>query len=199
MFVTGKEDFVALITGVHTQMQRDPLPRSNLQATVLTLPRRALNAHGVRADVPHPIDEASAGKLVRDAVAAKGALRNLPEVTVGPLEAFSIPLATATARDAAVPQRVLCGRALLVANDEAALVLEQSTSEAAFRESNRIGAGSQWLRLKAGSGALLCTRDAGKAEAGKEREADQVTVVWLRFVGTTTKPIEKQVGEKAGR
>jgi hypothetical protein len=126
-------------------------------------------------------------------------LRNLPEVTVLPLEAFSIPLAATPERDAAASGRALCGRALLVANDEAAFVLDSSTSEASFRKLDGTRVSSQWLRLKSGAGALLCARDAGKPVAGKENEVDQVTVVWLRFVGTTTKPIEKQVGEKAGR
>jgi hypothetical protein len=143
-----------------------------VQCTVFTRPAQATD----RAVGPVTIDEIMAGKLLKAALAAGGAIRNLPETGAPPLVPFvatarpaprpgaAAPAPPATAAD--VPVRCV---ALVLGDDDVALTVRLDGSGAAPRE--------HFIRAQVGTGALLTF-------AG----ATHTTCVWLRVVAL--RPIE---------
>jgi len=78
------------VKGMLEQLRQEHLPRARLQCSLLTMPAAVAKAHDLATGALVPADEAAFGKLVRDAVKAKGVLQNLPEVIAATLEPFVV-------------------------------------------------------------------------------------------------------------
>ena len=71
-------------------LAEDVVVRTRIHCSVLTLPRAAATAEGLKAGKPLIVDAATLTRLARVAMKQRGALRNLQEVAVAPLRPIAI-------------------------------------------------------------------------------------------------------------
>ncbi|HEX5051209.1 MAG TPA: hypothetical protein VFZ65_05520, partial [Planctomycetota bacterium] len=93
LLVRDTADNIELVTKAVEQLMAEDAAnptRWRLQCSLVTLPAKVAAERGIVAGKVVPVDEAAASRLVRDAVAAKGSLQNLPEVVVNPLVPFVV-------------------------------------------------------------------------------------------------------------
>jgi len=186
MLVSGSKETIDLVAGIHEQLGKPERREWNVQCSVLTLPRKMATAHGILALAVTPVEEAAAGMLIKEAVQAKGMLRNLPEGRIEPLVPFSFGPGVDAEKPEAKPQPGVRVEALMTGDEEAAFAMQLSWPEIASRplQAQRREC---TFRLKAGAGVMMM----GPADKYAS-EDEEVFVLWLRFAGVTTPRPEQQ-------
>lgn len=86
--VFGTVEQRTMVTAMLEQLRKDPLVLARLQCSLVTLPTAAAKELAPAAGTAAPMDEATFGKLAREATKQKGTLQNLPEVVFTPLAPF---------------------------------------------------------------------------------------------------------------
>jgi hypothetical protein len=178
ILLQGTAEDMELMTAMLAQLQRADLQELRVQCTLVTMPMAVATAAGLALDQPLAVEESQAGRILKDAVAAKGTLRNLPEAGLLPAQSAILGRPAAIARpDAApVPFAELRVRveALPTAEDEGWFALqlldgEQRNDTVAPR---KVAMADAKLRLKMGHGAMVMAA-----------RGEQATVLWVRFTG----------------
>ncbi len=178
LLVSGPQEQVDAIVGVVNRLSATQVPTLRVQCTLVRLPRQIAAAHELEVGRAVPIDEAKAGALIKQAIAAKGSLQNLPETLVRPLVPFRAEPPAGDGATAA-PQLRVRGEAVLATDREAwfdVQLVEGKLPEdpTLLPPSRRL---HQALRLEVGTGAMLLAPPR-KDDA---KDAD-VVALWLRFV-----------------
>lgn len=168
LLASGEEGVVALVVRVHRQLAA-PERRVALQCTLLSLPRKLAVAQAV-PKVPTAVTEPVAGALIKLAVQAGGAVRNLPECTARPLRTFAMR----AGKDVRDQAPVVQGEFVPLDEQEVAVAVK-------FRGPDAPGSTPPAMldltfRLKAGAGVWLMLEP--NAKPGDD---EQVAVIWLRL------------------
>lgn len=193
MLFSGQREQMAVFEGIVKQLHRAERRELLVQCTVVRMTRALAKQHGLVINLPTPVDEVAAGKILKAALQAKGSLQNLAEVRARPLVPFRAePQADARkagATPAPAPLR-LRGDVVLVADDEALFAL-QAVCTALPEDPTMLPASpllDTTFRLRAGTGVMLLTK-AGMPEApatGDQAPAaagdGEAVALWLRFV-----------------
>ncbi len=94
LLVRGTDEQRTLVLAMLEQLRKEPPVLARLQCSMVTLPTAAAKELAPAVGAAVPMDEATFGKLAREAVKQKGSLQNLPEVVFTPLAPFVMePLA----------------------------------------------------------------------------------------------------------
>jgi hypothetical protein len=174
LVLMGGNDQFETMSSALAQLRRPDLQELRLQCTLVSMPLSVAIADGMATGKVLEVDEVKAGKVLKDAVAAKGTLRNLPEGGCLPLQPGLVGKMRGDARGAEAasdPFGHTCVRAeaLPIADDEAWFALQLARD--AGRDFPPPLEGS--VRLKLGGGAMMM------AALG-----EQAVVLWVRFVSS---------------
>jgi hypothetical protein len=187
--VIGSSEQITATKCLLDQLRRADLQEVRLQCTQVTMPLPVAAASGLAAGKVVEVDEGKAGKMIKDAVAAKGTLRNLPEAGILPLQpcVMTLPRREATAAVAAQP----FGR-----SEVRVVALPLSEKEVWFslrwRGEPADGPGRPQapqfetaMRLEPGRGAMVMSP-----------QDQQAVVLWVRFAFTRNAvPAEEKAGK----
>lgn len=171
-------------------LRKGPERELRLHCTLVHLPMQAAIEQQLVAGQVTPIDEPTAGKLLKAAVQAKGRVHNLPELKVRPLLPFRLeppPDASKPTSDT-TPTRVR-GDALLVSDQEALFYVQMVAGDLPLDPTILPYAMlfDEVFRLQVGTGIVILARNAIDAPADAPAVA-----LWLRFVDVTAAPPAKK-------
>jgi hypothetical protein len=173
-FVQGTPDQIETAKSAHAQLARPDLQELRVQCTVVTMPLDAATAAGLAAGKVLEVDEASAGKVIKAAVAAKGAFRNLPEEGGLPLQPFVL--------GKAAEQKPRNAAEMMAGSQVRIEALPLSAAEAWFA--------LQWTGELPGDGAKPATKSefeacmrlkVGGGAMVMSAQGKQAVVLWLRL------------------
>jgi len=192
LIMQSTKEQMSLVEAMVSQLRRAQQTEMHVQCTLVTVPEAMATALRLEPGTPRPVDQAAAGKLLKDAVAAKGTIQNLPEANALPLTTFVVAAskkkdgtAKGTDEDLSVQ-----GEGLLLADDEVMLALHLRRGPAAGGSSDQVEEATgptvgHMVRLKSGAGALLTTRIGGPT-----------TVLWVRLVAIATPVLPVKDGDR---
>jgi hypothetical protein len=190
--VQGQRESCDVVQSVLDELRREPLPRFHVTCTVLVMPWEVAEAHGLATDEVQEADVAAMTNLMRDVVKQKGTLLNLPETIARPLVPF-----VAEPRIGAVGKQPpddaknlwLRGEAVAVSPEEALFRVQLLRNSLPEDRSvlPRATVCDRAFRLRVGNGVTMTMRSNRTS-----------TVVWLRFLSTSTVAPKADRPDKAG-
>lgn len=148
----------------------DTIVRARVQYSVLTMPRAAAEAEGLKSGAAVSVEVANLTRLVRAAIEQGGTLRNLPEVVATPLRPFAVEVV----RAGEAPPLRLRAELVPLGDGEALLGLHVVRGELPANLSNVPDAGENLLA----SPVLRLTKDA--VTLLPLRDGDTATVLVVR-------------------
>jgi hypothetical protein len=179
--VVGTLEQIKEVRVLLDQLRRQDLQELRVQCTQVTMPLQTAAAAGLAAGKVVEVDEGRAGKVFKDAVAAKGTLHNLPEAGVLPLQPCVMiqPRREGKAETEPFARSEVRVQVLPLGDDEAWFALKwrgETQGAAGAVQSAAAGAEPKFeaaMRLKAGKGAMVMSV-----------QGQHAVVLWVRFCFT---------------
>ena len=198
LLVSADQQPADFAIGIVELLRKDPARELRVHCTLVHLPMQVATEHALVAGQVTPVDEPTAGKLLKAAVQAKGRVHNLPELEVQPLLPFRAEPPTEAGKPATtIPTLRLRGEAVLVEEQEALFGVQLVAGDLPADPTvlPKAPLFDRTFRLRAGTGILVLAPTAQNAPA----DAPAV-VVWLRLASVTaTKPAKEPAAGDAGK
>jgi hypothetical protein len=190
MLVSALQQQADLAEDIVDLLRQGPTRELRVHCTLVHLPMQVATEHGLVAGQVSPIDEPTAGKLIKTAVQAKGRLQNLPEQTVLPLRPFRAEPPAEPGKAAAAPTTLrVHGEAVLVSDQEALFGVQLVAGDLPEDPTlvPLVTRFAKTFRLQVGTGIVVL------APAAKDAPEDAPAVaLWLQLVSVTAAPPAKK-------
>lgn len=198
MLVSGLEESVTFVLGIVDLLRKGPTRELRVRCTLVHLPVQIATEHALVAGQVTPIDEPTAGKLLKAAVQAKGRVHNLPESKVLPLQPFrDEPPKDAGKGAGEATQLRVRGEAVLVSDQEALFGVQVVRGALPLDPTilPKAPLFDRTFRMRVGTGIVIL------APIAKDAPADTPTVaLWLQLVDVAAAPpAEKPAASDASK